>query len=510
MPDVDIPTVALKHGKRPSDAISISDDEEPAAVARSMRSSMIRSTRYASSHRQLSNSVPNSRLPLTPLTPSSTNNARSVQARPWKGWNKSACTQTGTAQNVVTQANDATGAAAPSSPLVDGDNPTQRNLSQTPQKQSNNFRRLTYWRRREGKFWTHELYRGPMEEEVEILYCRTRVESEHAARLLVNEPILGFDMEWKPRGGRGIKGNISLIQLACEDKIALFHIALHEGRTVGRLLAPTLRKILESPDTVKTGVAILHADGRRLQRFMKLKPRGLFELSYLHRLVKYYGSWPEKVNKQLVGLARQVLEHLGKPLFKGKVRVSDWTKPLDADQVKYSAADAYAGFRLFHAMEAKRTAMVPVPPRPAFAELDLPVELARSLSRFEGGCDQPLHNALSTALSPDTHVPAVEKRSFSKPTSVGDVPTRTFEDDLATKRALSALRGLRIRLSRTVNMDPNQMASDATLMDLAANRPRQQAAIQSLPGRESFSRIASQQGINLVDFLEKFAPEVTH
>ncbi|KAF2232366.1 ribonuclease H-like protein, partial [Viridothelium virens] len=224
-------------------------------------------------------------------------------------------------------------------------------------------------------FWTHELYRGLNGEKIKIHYCKTRAESERIASLLVNEPILGFDMEWKPRGGRGIKNNISLIQLACEDQVALFHVALHEGRTVERLLAPTLRKILESPDITKTGVAILHADGRRLQRFMRLEPRGLFELSHLHRLVKYYGNWPEKVNKKLVGLASQVQEHLGKPLFKGKVRTSDWTKPLDADQIRYSAADAYAGFRLFHAMEMKRLKMVPVPPRPAFAELDLPIKL---------------------------------------------------------------------------------------------------------------------------------------
>lgn len=40
-----------------------------------------------------------------------------------------------------------------------------------------------------------------------------------------------------------------------------------------------------------------------------------------------------------------------------------------------AATDPYACVRLFHAMDAKRQAMDPMPPRPAFAELNQPIVL---------------------------------------------------------------------------------------------------------------------------------------
>jgi hypothetical protein len=41
-----------------------------------------------------------------------------------------------------------------------------------------------------------------------------------------------------------------------------------------------------------------------------------------------------------------------------------------------AAADPYACLCLYHVMEAKRRALDPVPPRPAYAELNLPILLA--------------------------------------------------------------------------------------------------------------------------------------
>ena len=127
-------------------------------------------------------------------------------------------------------------------------------------------------------------------------------------------------MEWCYRATKGIKGNISLIQVACEDKIALFHIAKHDGRTVAELLAPSLRKLIEDPHIFKCGVAVNNADGNRLRRYMRLEPQGMFELSHLHRVVKWAKRDPSKVNKKLVQLTHLAQEHLGRPLFKGDVR----------------------------------------------------------------------------------------------------------------------------------------------------------------------------------------------
>ncbi|KAL9083051.1 MAG: hypothetical protein Q9165_008675 [Trypethelium subeluteriae] len=496
-----------RYGKRPSDATIISDDETPTPITKTSKSRRSL-TGYPSTYAQSRIPLPLSRVSLESLQPSSTNHLASTRSG-WRGWNESTCFGNQQSPDESDHVHDGNGDIPKISDCLDNN---CRRIQPRPAEtadgeQGYELRRLTYWRRKGGKFWTHEMYRGLNGEEIKIHYCKTRAESERVARLLVNEPILGFDMEWKPRGSRGIKNNISLIQLACEDEIALFHLALHEGRTVESLLAPTLRKILESPDIIKTGVAILHADGRRLQRFMRLEPRGLFELSHLHRLVKYYGNWPEKVNKTLVSLAKQVQEHLGKPLFKGRVRTSDWTKPLNAEQIRYSAADAYAGFRLFHAMEMKRLSMVPVPPRPAFAELDLPIKVSCDTDR--PNADHIPVQVPSAAPSRGYESIATTDQELQDPRSAAPSPASesALENDPIARRALSALCGLRIRLSRAMSVDPHLVASEATLLKLAVSRPRDGANLESLLCDEAFLPFARQQGIDLIDFLNKFAPE---
>ncbi|KAF1984639.1 ribonuclease H-like protein, partial [Aulographum hederae CBS 113979] len=225
----------------------------------------------------------------------------------------------------------------------------------------------------ESAFWSYRLYRGPNNAEIPVHYCTSKEQVERVASMFVGKEVLGFDIEWKPQASLqdGLKKNVSLMQLACEDRIALFHIALHKGDTAEDILAPTLRKILESPDVLKTGVAV-KADCSRVERFFNIQIKGVFELSHLHNLVKYSRFDPRKVNKKLVSLAKQVEEHLQLPLAKGDVRISDWSHQLNHQQVVYAACDAYAGYRVFEALEEKRMAMNPRPPRPDCYALSIP------------------------------------------------------------------------------------------------------------------------------------------
>ncbi|KAI9710593.1 MAG: hypothetical protein M1828_002144 [Chrysothrix sp. TS-e1954] len=234
---------------------------------------------------------------------------------------------------------------------------------------------LTFWIRGEaGKYWSYEAYCNIRNnDKVKVSYCCDLKSSEKVANALLGEKVLGFDMEWKSNGAVGPKARVSLIQVACEDRIALFHIARHKGSAPAELIAPSLRTLIQSPAIAKTGVAILNADGRRLRNDLGLDPQGLFELSHLHRVVEYANRKPELVSKKLVKLTYLAQRHLGRPLDKGPVRTSDWSKPLTPTQVRYAASDAYVGFRLYHAMEAKRMKMLPRPPRPSFAELHLPL-----------------------------------------------------------------------------------------------------------------------------------------
>lgn len=185
-------------------------------------------------------------------------------------------------------------------------------------------------------FWQYRLYRGPGSQQVKVHYCLNKEASESVARLFLDQEVVGFDIEWNQFASTndGIRENVALVQLASEERIALFHIARYSaGDAPEDLVAPSLQKIMESPDITKVGVGI-KADCTRLRRHMRIDSRGLLELSHLYRLVKYSTGDIKNINKKLVKLAQQVEEHLELPLEKGEVRCSDWTEKLDYKQIE--------------------------------------------------------------------------------------------------------------------------------------------------------------------------------
>lgn len=386
-----------------------------------------------------------------------------------------------------------------------------------------------------GSFWTHEMYRGPHGEPVKIVYCGTRMQSEAAAKSLLKEKVLGFDMEWASRAAKGIKGNISLIQVACEDRVVLFHIALHDGTTAAELLAPSLRKIIESPNITKTGVAILNADGKRLKRYMALKPAGFFELSYLHRVVKYSMTDPSKVSKTLFSLAKHVQEHLGLPLSKGPVRCSNWTRPLSAEQIEYSVADAYAGFMLFHVLNNKRMALKPTPPLPAFAELFQPLELAEPAVKSTSATNRAAGTSEHPASTPPTvqypnlppSGPTRTQRRKVSPICNAQLPSPETSHTSASavvfkappslsltlepleKRLFSVLSALSKRISHLSKLPAQLVCSEDTLVELCRKRPSTYEELKSCRGAVTFSTLVSQHGVDLLAFIKKYSPAGT-
>lgn len=216
--------------------------------------------------------------------------------------------------------------------------------------------------------WNFELYRNSEGQSVPVTYCSTLAQSEvAAARLLDYPPVFGFDIEWRPnftpgRSWTSIKDNVSLIQVATEKEIVLFHIALHAGRNPQQLITPSLKQVIECPLILKTGVNI-SSDAQRLRQFFRLEPKGLFELSLLYHVAEAVTDAAQP--KLMVGLAKQVEGQLGLKMAKGKVRTSNWSRPLNPLQIKYAASDAYASYKLFSVMNGKRQAMDPVPPMPS-------------------------------------------------------------------------------------------------------------------------------------------------
>lgn len=230
-------------------------------------------------------------------------------------------------------------------------------------------------------FWSPKLYRGPENEKVLLHYCSNMKVSERVAKHFLDEKVVGFDIEWKPFGSSdSVKENVSMIQIASESRIALFHIAQFPGKDRKQLMPPTLKVILESSTTLKAGVAA-KGDCKRVEKYFGVRVQGVFEISRLHNLVQYHATEPSKVNRKLVGLAKQVQQHLLLPLYKGQplvdepqgggsVRLSDWSRPVDFEQMHYAAADAYAGLHLFDVLESKRKKLNPPPPIPSVCDFD--------------------------------------------------------------------------------------------------------------------------------------------
>lgn len=259
-------------------------------------------------------------------------------------------------------------------------------------------------------FWSYALYRrrngaDGSDGRVKVHYSRSLHTTERVCReFFLNEPVLGFDLEWMPDVARweGARRNVCLVQLASPSRIGLFHLSVYPEKRVDtmnvrdKFVAPTLGRILEDENILKLGVSI-KGDATRLQNHVGVKMRGLFELSHLHRLVKYVRSGDTHlINRKLVSLATQVEENIGLPLYKGQdVRSSDWSRPLQMDQIvcmsplacvpprlvqsnhSDSASDAYAAVQLFAVLERRREGLDPKQPRPALAELDQPIRFTK-------------------------------------------------------------------------------------------------------------------------------------
>ncbi|KAJ8129832.1 hypothetical protein O1611_g3799 [Lasiodiplodia mahajangana] len=359
------------------------------------------------------------------------------------------------------------------------------------------------------RWWDHKYYRGPGGEPVKVLYSKTKWQSESIARQFVNEPILGFDMEWpwdadkRPK----LKDKVALIQLASETKVGLFHISLHEGDTVDDLIAPSLKEIIESSKIIKAGVNILRADFYRLKTHFNLEPKGAFELSHLYNLVAYGSTEPRRVTTRLRNLSMQVEHHLGLPLMKGSVRTSDWSRPLNFYQTQYAATDAYAGFMLFHCMNAKRLAMDPVPPFPTLCETYLASPAPKStLVRLESvsedgemrtvtaveffavdqntegeGGTEVAGGAEGANASGNNQRAAQKKERKPKETKLAAIGVETPMDS-SCWTLYHLLASHRMQLARSKGTAPFIIAHNTTLKALAIYRPLSEKELLRVPG----------------------------
>ncbi|XDG00563.1 hypothetical protein ABKA04_000178 [Annulohypoxylon sp. FPYF3050] len=353
------------------------------------------------------------------------------------------------------------------------------------------------------EYWNHTYYRGPENQPVRILYSSDREHSEVIARGFLNEPVLGFDMEW-PKDSynrKRLQGKIGLIQIACARKIALFHIGLHDGDTSEEIIAPTLRRILESQKIIKTGVAVMNADFARLKTYFEINPRGAFELSHLHNLVTFGSQNPDRVTTRLRALSKITEDHFGLPLKKGPVRTSDWSLPLDEEQKQYAADDAYVAYMLFHYMNSLRLKMTPIPPLPKQAESYLPFTLPKIIPvRLESVAEGPDAVILTAGdlFTPSKPIQAegskatddiMDLYSVPKPqvtrlkaTKVKKLTVSDPEKPEISKGLYEKLVSHRTRQAKSEGVAPFIVASNKVLEGLARYRPANKTELLEMYG----------------------------
>lgn len=180
--------------------------------------------------------------------------------------------------------------------------------------------------------------------------------------------------------------------------------------------------------------------------------------------------------------AKQVEEHLGLPLGKGRVRTSDWSKPLDEEQKTYAADDAYAGFMLYHCMNAMRVGMDPVPPLPRLADTYIPM-------RTWPYCSiqlEPSENGVTTTayqfyMELNRRLEEKKAETMELVSLARDMENSEEEVPLAKIRDKSRdlkLRGKDSRSHRTSSIDA---ATPKELYDRLVERRKELAAAQKVP-----------------------------
>lgn len=219
--------------------------------------------------------------------------------------------------------------------------------------------------------FSYLLFRGPEGQPVKMHYCDSLARSETIARLFLDTKVLGLDLEWKPGGATRLVEHVSMIQIASESHIALFHLAMFPGNTLEDLIAPSLKTILRSSDIIKTGSQV-KGDGNRLMKHLECKCQTRIDVK---QFLKHIGEIEDKESGALDVLVRRFYDL---PLQKvNSVRMSNWSITVNNKQKEYAATDAYASLKVFQAIEALRLSKSPTPPFPDYVVPEIPTHPKR-------------------------------------------------------------------------------------------------------------------------------------
>ncbi len=165
--------------------------------------------------------------------------------------------------------------------------------------------------------------------EGEVVMAHSKKEVQDVLDILWKEEVIGFDTETKPSFRKGVKNNVSLVQMATPEQAFLIRLN-HTGVTTD------LRDLMSSPKITKVGIA-LRDDLKDLQELSSFDPAGFVELN---QLVKQIGI-------ESNGLRKLAAIILGIRISKS-AQTSNWeNEVLSEKQIRYAATDAWVCIEMY-------------------------------------------------------------------------------------------------------------------------------------------------------------------
>lgn len=163
----------------------------------------------------------------------------------------------------------------------------------------------------------------------EVIVVDDPQQVNQAVNDLSNHTYIGFDTETKPSFRKGEVNQVSLLQLAIEERVYLFRLKLCGFQ-------PSLRKLLADPHITKIGVGI-RDDIRFLRRLGDFTPGSFIDLqSYAAEF-----GIEEKSFSKLMAIIFQVK-------ISKRQRTSNWEAPQFSEgQVRYAATDAWGSLKMY-------------------------------------------------------------------------------------------------------------------------------------------------------------------
>lgn len=153
--------------------------------------------------------------------------------------------------------------------------------------------------------------------------------------------ILGFDTETKPSFQKGVNHKVALLQLSSQFEVVLIRLNTFEDPT---RLSP-VDDLLSNEEILKVGVAI-HDDAVGLARDYNLWSNACLDLRTLSKAAGI----------TVLSLSKIYATLFGKRISKGQ-RLTDWeANALSDNQARYGALDAWAGLRIYMALQKYLTA----------------------------------------------------------------------------------------------------------------------------------------------------------